>query len=260
METFKTIIDSLHKDLLYLILYFQGEPLKNTLFPDFVKYAVSRKIYTTSSTNGHFLYSSIAKKIVESGLDRLIVSVDGTDQQTYASYRRGGELKRVLEGISNIVHWKKELKSNTPLLIMQFVVFKHNEHQIPEILKMGKDLGVDKVELKSAQVYTLEKGEEIVSGIERFARYKKGSEGKYTIKSELPDKCLRMWRGCVFTWDGRVVPCCFDKDASYQFGSVKKESFRHIWRSAAYNSFRDQILSSRKEIDICRNCSEGLNV
>lgn len=258
METFKTIIDSLHKDLLYLILYFQGEPLKNTSFPDMVKYASSKRIYTATSTNGHFLYSSTAKKIVESGLDRLIVSVDGADQQTYSQYRIGGELSRVKEGIKNLVHWKKELKSATPFLILQFVVFKHNEHQIDEVLQMGKDLGVDKVELKSAQVYTLEKGDEIVSSIERFARYRKGKEGRYSIKSELPDRCFRMWRGCVFTWDGQVVPCCFDKDGSYRFGSINKDSFRVIWRSPAYNDFRDRILKSRKDIDICRNCSEGL--
>lgn len=258
MATFSSIIDSLHKDLLYLILYFQGEPLKNTNFPDFVRYAVKRKIYTSTSTNGHFLYSSIAKKIVESGLDKLIVSVDGTDQQTYATYRRGGELNRVKQGISNIVHWKKELQSRKPYLILQFIVFKHNEHQIPEVLKLGKELGVDKVELKSAQVYTLENGDGIVSGIERYARYKKGKEGHYIIKSTLPNHCLRMWTGCVFTWDGRVVPCCFDKDAGHQLGYIQNTPFRKIWRSSSYTSFRDQILKSRKDIDICRNCSEGL--
>ncbi len=258
MATYKNIIDSVHKDLMYLLLYFQGEPLKNTLFPDFVSYAVKKNIYTSTSTNGHFLYSAIAKKIVEAGLHRLIISVDGTDQQTYAKYRIGGELDRVKNGIKNIVHWKKELKSSTPLVVIQFVVFKHNEHQIDDVVKMGKELGADKVELKSAQIYTLDKGDELVSGIEKFSRYRKNSAGRFYIKSKLPDKCLRMWTGCVFTWDGEVVPCCFDKDAKYRFGSVNSHTFSEIWKSDRYNAFRDQILKSRKEIDICRNCSEGL--
>src|SRR6478752_8525375 len=111
---FKETIDQLHKQLLYLVFYFQGEPYLNPDFLDMVRYASSKKIYTATSTNAHYLNDKNARRTVESGLDRLIISIDGTTQQTYQQYRVGGNLQKVLEGARNIVKWKKELKSKTP--------------------------------------------------------------------------------------------------------------------------------------------------
>ena len=58
----------------------------------------------------------------------------------------------------------------------------------------------------------------------------------------------------MFTWEGDVVPCCFDKDGTHTLGNIKTESFYDIWRGKAYQSFRQQILKERKTIDICSNC------
>jgi radical SAM protein with 4Fe4S-binding SPASM domain len=69
-----------------------------------------------------------------------------------------------------------------------------------------------------------------------------------------------MWSGSVVTWDGKVIPCCFDKDAQHRLGDVKEIPFKKAWRSEAYHKFRSSILKSRKEIDICKNCSEGTQV
>lgn len=74
------------------------------------------------------------------------------------------------------------------------------------------------------------------------------------------NRCWKMWHSCVITWDGRVVPCCFDKDASHALGELKNTSFREIWYSSAYYNFRGAILRSREEIDICKNCTEGTKV
>jgi len=64
----------------------------------------------------------------------------------------------------------------------------------------------------------------------------------------------------VITWDGLVVPCCFDKDALHRLGDLKTESFKEVWQSSTYKTFRQKLLKGRKEIDICSNCSEGLKV
>jgi MoaA/NifB/PqqE/SkfB family radical SAM enzyme len=132
---FKQTIDELHRDLLYLIFYFQGEPYLNPDFLTMVKYAHDKGIYTATSTNAHYLTDEKAKQTVESGLDRLIISIDGTTQDVYQQYRVGGKLDKVLEGARNIVKWKKELKSKTPFIFFQFLVVKHNEHQIEEVKK-----------------------------------------------------------------------------------------------------------------------------
>jgi MoaA/NifB/PqqE/SkfB family radical SAM enzyme len=108
-DFFKKTIDEIHRELMYLIFYFQGEPYINPKFLDMVKYAHDKGIYTMTSTNGHFLNDENAKKTIESGLDRLIISVDGTTQETYESYRKEGKLEHVLKGAVNIVKWKKEM-------------------------------------------------------------------------------------------------------------------------------------------------------
>lgn len=259
-DFFRSVIEDLYKDLMYLIFYFQGEPYINPKFLDMVKYASSKGIYTITSTNGHFLNDENAKKTIESGLDRMIISVDGTTQETYENYRKEGKLETVLQGAKNIVKWKKALHSSKPHIIFQFLVVKPNEHQIPDIYRLAKEIGVDEVKLKTAQVYEYKNGNDLIPTIDKYSRYKQQKDGTYTVKNELLNDCWKLWHACVITWDGLVVPCCFDKDALHQLGDLKKGTFREIWRGAQYHSFRTSLLKGRDQIDICTNCTEGCKV
>lgn len=259
-EFFRKTIDELHKDLLYLIFYFQGEPYLNTAFLDMVKYASGKGIYTATSTNAHYLTDANAKKTVESGLDRLIISIDGTTQDVYTQYRIGGNLNKVIEGAKNIVKWKKELKSTKPFVFFQFLVVKPNEHQIEDIKKLAAEVGVDEVRFKTAQVYDYEEGNRLIPTIDKYSRYRKNEDGTYAIKNTMEDHCWRLWHSPVITWDGLVVPCCFDKDATHKLGDLKTSSFKTLWHNESYVNFRSQIIKGRKHIDICANCSEGTKV
>ena len=260
-EFFKKTIDDIYKDILYLIFYFQGEPYLNKNFLEMVKYASSKGIYTATSTNAHYLTDEVAKKTVESGLDRLIISIDGTTQEVYQQYRRGGRVDKVIAGARNIVKWKKELNSKTPFVFFQFLVVKPNEHQVEEIKTLGKEVGVDEVRFKTAQVYDYENDpNQLIPENEKFSRYKKNKEGKHEAKNKLANHCWKLWQANVITWDGVVVPCCFDKDASHQLGDLKNQSFKEIWKNDDYKKFRKDIMTSRKNIDICANCSEGVSV
>lgn len=259
-DVFIRTIDELSKYTSYLILYFQGEPYLNKNFFEYVTYAKRKRMYTATSTNAHYLTDEIAKKTVESGLDRLIISIDGTTQETYKEYRIGGDLEKVLEGARNMVKWKKALKSATPHLIFQMVVFSTNEHQIDDLYALADEIGMDEVGIKTAQVYDYEHGNPLLPLNEKYSRYKRNADGTYQLKNEMLNQCWRMWSGAVITWDGRVVPCCFDKDAQHQMGSVDNQSFKEVWRGDAYANFRRALLTSRSEIDICKNCSEGTRV
>ena len=259
-DFFRTTIDEMGANLFYLIFYFQGEPYINPNFLEMVRYAADKKIYTITSTNGHFMSEANAKKTVESGLSRIIISVDGTTQDTYESYRKEGNLENVLQGARNLVKWKKELKSATPHIIFQFLVVKPNEHQIPEIYKLAEEIGVDEVKLKTAQVYDYKDGNELIPTIEKYSRYKKQKDGSFSIKNQLLNHCWKLWHSCVITWDGKVVPCCFDKDATYRLGDLKQNSFKKIWADKSYQSFRKELLNGRDKIDICTNCTEGCKV
>ncbi len=259
-DFFRNTLDQLADKLMYLIFYFQGEPYINPSFLEMVAYAHRKKIYTITSTNGHFLSEENAEKTVKSGLDRLIISVDGTTQETYEQYRVGGQLSQVLEGAKNMVAAKKKLKSSTPHLVFQFLVVRPNEHQIEEIYQLAKEIGVDEVKLKSAQVYDYTFGNPLITTIEKYARYQQDADGQWKVKHKLVNACWKMWHSCVITWDGMVVPCCFDKDASHRLGDSKTNSFAAIWQGEAYQHFRQKLLKGRKEIDICTNCTEGCNV
>lgn len=259
-DFFRSTIDQLHKDLFYLIFYFQGEPYLNPAFLDMVRYAADKKIYTATSTNGHYLNESNAKRTIESGLDRLIISIDGTTQDVYEQYRVGGNLEKVLEGARTLMHWKKQLKSKTPFVVFQFLVVRPNEHQLEEARALATEIGVDAIWFKTAQVYDFENDpNQLIPVNTSYSRYRRTEKG-IVFKGQLANHCWRHWHDPVITWDGLVAPCCFDKDASHRLGDLKQQSFATIWRSEAYRKFRTTLLTGRKHIDICSNCSEGTKV
>lgn len=257
---FQNIIDQLEKDLLFLIFYFQGEPYLNKDFLDMVQYASGKGIYTITSTNAHFLNDENAQKTISSGLDRLIISIDGTTQEVYENYRKEGELNKVLEGTRNIMKWKKTMGSQTPHVVFQFLVVKPNEHQMEEVQQLADELGVDEVKFKSAQVYDYKNGNPLLPTNEKYSRYRKQKDGTFRIKNKLLNHCWKLWHSCVITWDGKIVPCCFDKDAQHQLGSLAEQNFKNIWHGSSYSIFRKKILTGRNKIDICTNCTEGTKV
>jgi radical SAM protein with 4Fe4S-binding SPASM domain len=254
------ILDELGKQLFYINYYFQGEPFLNPQFLELVKEAKKRKIYTATSTNAHFINQKKAMEIVASGLDRLIISIDGLSQETYSSYRVNGQLEKVIRAAKHMFEAKKSLKSKTPHLIFQFLVVKPNEHEVAGIFKLGKEIGLDEVRLKTAQVYDYKNGNPLIPENSQYSRYKKMKNGQYRLKAETGNHCWRMWSSTVITWDGKIVPCCFDKDAHHILGDVSSNKFQKIWKSKAYKTMRKNILHDRNKIDICKNCSEGAKV
>jgi radical SAM protein with 4Fe4S-binding SPASM domain len=259
-DFFRRTIDEVADHLLYLIFYFQGEPYINPAFLDMVEYAHQRKLYTITSTNGHFLNDANARRTVESGLDRLIISVDGATQATYEQYRREGKLEVVLEGARNVVKWKRRLGSRTPHLIFQVLVVRPNEHEIDAIREIARTIGIDEVKLKTAQLYDFADGHPLLPEREAYRRYRRGADGRYVIKNPLHDHCWKLWHACVVTWDGRVAPCCFDKDVAHELGDLKTQPLAEVWRGPAYRRFREQLFRGRSQIDICTNCTEGCRV
>jgi radical SAM protein with 4Fe4S-binding SPASM domain len=257
---FRALIDELHHALSYLTFYFQGEPFLHPRFLDMVSYAAQRNIYTSTSTNAHYLGDTAARATVESGLDRLIISVDGTTQETYQQYRIGGSLAKVLEGTQNILRWRKALRASSPQVVLQFLVVRHNEHQVKDLYRLADELGADHVVLKTAQIYDFKNGSPLIPNDSRYSRYAENPDGTYSIRNSLDDNCWRMWHSSVMTWDGKIVPCCFDKDASHVMGDIASHSFREIWTGDRYNAFRAELLKSRSSIDICTNCTEGSKV
>lgn len=257
-EVYKPAIDQLAEHAMYLILYFQGEPFLHPQIFDIIQYARSKNLFVVISTNAHHLDQEKSQKLVNSGLNKMIVSLDGADQETYEAYRQGGDISRVMQGIQNVIEAKKNLNSREPLVEIQFLVLGTNEHQITDIQKLSKKLKVDQLSLKTAQIYEYQDGNKFIPRNDKYSRYRRLESGKYEIKMRIKNRCYRMWTSCVITFDGQVVPCCFDKDASFSMGNIKEFPFKNIWNSKKYQNFRKRILTDRKGIEMCRNCTEGL--
>ena len=255
-QIFRQIIDQTKDYLTYLHLYFQGEPFLHPNFTELISYADKSGIFTSTSTNGHYLTKKNVSAIIDSGLKQLIVSMDGTTQEIYQDYRIGGKLEKVEEGLKQLILRKKELKKKFPRIILQFLVTGKNEHQIPELKKWAKNIEVDELQLKTTQIYGFENGSELIPQNTQYSRYILNGNGTWKLKKEIQNKCWRMWQGAVFTWDGRMLPCCFDKDGQHVMGKIQENQLKEIWRNPAYNAFRKQLLNDRTQIDICKNCTE----
>jgi radical SAM protein with 4Fe4S-binding SPASM domain len=256
LEVFRKVIDKLLPDLFYLTLYFQGEPLLNPHFSEMVQIARSRNIFVATSTNGHFLNEKNVSEIISSGLNHLIISVDGLDQQTYEKYRVNGKLQTVVDGIQRLVDARKAADSTSPFIELQFIVMRHNQHQIKQMREFANQSGVDKLTFKTAQVYHLNSQNTIIPSLKEKSRYRQNQDGSWIMANKIRNRCHRIWSSVVVTWDGKVVPCCYDKDADHQSGNLLEESLGTLWKNQISVAFRKKVLSDRSEIEMCRNCGE----
>jgi len=253
---FEKVILQSKSYLSWLHLYFQGEPFLNPRFLEMVKFADRQKVFTSTSTNAHYLSKENVNGILESGLKQLIVSMDGITQEVYQQYRVGGSLEKVQKGLELLISERNKSKQSFPRVILQFLVTGQNEHQIPALKSWAELMKVDELQLKTTQIYEYEKGSELIPSDLGYSRYIPTGDGRWRLKKKLDNKCWRMWQGAVVTWDGQVVPCCFDKDASHVMGELKSQSLIDVWTSSPYQDFRSQLLEDRSQIEICRNCTE----
>ena len=258
MELFKKILNESQPELAWLNLYFQGEPFLNKSLPDLISEAKKYKIYTSISTNGHFLNEENCRKIINSKLDELIISLDGISSETYLKYRKGGDLGKVMNGITRLIEEKNKLRSPYPLITVQFIVFIHNEHEIPELINWCKVAKIDRLSLKSAQINDFGDGSIEPSSIEKYSRYKADNNGKYIMKGHLRNHCFRQWSSAVFSWDGQMTTCCYDKDLQFSPGNIDDASLRDLWNGGKLQHFRKQIISDKSVFEMCRNCPEGV--
>lgn len=250
MDLYRKFITENRETLIDIILHFQGEPLMYKQLGEMIAFARQNRIYTMFSTNGQLLAQNI-DIIRNARPDRIIVSLDGLSDETYTKYRVGGKVQNVLNGLEKL----SQLPANErPFVELQFLVFSHNEHEIPELQKLKKKYRINKITLKSAQIYD-ESQIDFLPGNQKYSRYNI-SNGKVKLKKMTENHCKRLIFGTVVCFDGRVVPCCFDKDADHEFGNISNQSLAEIRNSKDFRNFVKQVFTQRNGIEICNNCTE----
>jgi radical SAM protein with 4Fe4S-binding SPASM domain len=256
---FKKLIDQITDSSFYVQLFFQGEPYINKELPAMISYAQSKNIYISISTNGHFVNEQNVDYVLDNAPDKLIFSVDGLDEESYQKYRVGGTFKQADSGLRALIRRKNERGLKKPFVEFQFIVMKQNEHQMENVRKYCNEVGVDKLVFKTMQISSYENAVKFLPSNKKFRRYSL-ENNSFRIKNKIKNHCFALWRTSVITWDGRVVPCCFDKDAQNEIGRVNGKAFSEIWNSDQYYEFRKKVLTSRKSVSMCTNCTEGLKV
>lgn len=250
---FKEIIDVLGPYLYFIDFCNWGEPLLNKEIFRIISYAgtfgVPMKI---DSSLNVALTEKDAEELVRSGLTRLNMSVDGASQGTYEIYRRGGDFSRVVENMKLLVRTKRQWGAAQPHLHWQFLVFKHNEHEIEKARTMAREIGVDSIGFTAPFCSV-----EMASTIDEFNKYQvKDNEVAYK-QEVVKGTCNWLWDAIVINADGSVSPCCSVEDAKDDFGTFFQKPFLMIWNRKKYRSARKYMRDGRKprEANICTTCN-----
>ncbi len=257
LEDFRFIIDTSEGMVNQIFFNFAGEPLLNRDVFDMVRYAHDLGIKTMISTNTTLLDKHI-DTCLESGLDLLVVCLDGASAKTHEAYRVGSRFESVAENIRAICARKKELGLETPLISLQFVVMKQNEYEVEEIKKLAKELGVDYLDLKTVSLgswISLERKQEIAKEYlpenPQYQRFET-KDGKLAIKSR-PRLCSWLKQAAVY-WNGDVSMCCYDFNGELVVGNVFDEGgFAKLWRSRKYKEYRKKVIL--RKFPLCRRCN-----
>lgn len=260
LELFENLVDESKKSLFLVMFWNQGEPFMNKTLMKQIKYAHDNDIATLVSTNGHYIKNSHeAMAVIDSGLSELIISLDGASKESYLKYRIGGDFDKVLDAIRTLSKEKKKTGALNPIIHLQFLLFKHNQHEVSRISQMAADLGADKYSFKTVQVYTDDDAEKFLPENSEMNRYEV-VDGSRVLKADWHAGCKRIWFTAMVNWDGAVAPCCYDKDVDYHIGDANNEDINDVWKNDKFNKFRETVLTDRQSIDMCRNCAEGLKV
>lgn len=237
--------------------YFQGEPLLNRDLPVMIRRAHDSGLYTIVSTNAQALTRELANRLVEAGLSRIIVSIDGFSEESYEAYRQGGSLERALAGLRALYDAKQALTARHLTIVLQVLRLRTNEHEWPWIAQHYRELGADRLEFKTAQLYDYEQGHPLMPTDERYSRYRKGKDNRYHLKRNktlLFSPCHRLWTGCVVTTRGEVLPCCYDKASAHSYGNIQQQSMRELFQGPRAHALRRVVLRTSSRLDICHNC------
>jgi radical SAM protein with 4Fe4S-binding SPASM domain len=263
LVNFKKIIDEIGGYVYSLRLENWGEPLLNEDIYDAISYAKLKKICVSFNTNLTFLTEENAERLILSGLDHIKISLDGATPETYTQYRIGGDFKRVVENIKALISRRRLLNKNNPFIEIQFIIMKHNEHELKDIKRLCADLKVDALLLEKARP---DMREELFNSdarsIEKFREWLP-TNSKYSVfdyntkdRKARPQNCSYLWTTAVINWDGSVVPCCSIYDEQYDFGNILEQGLRGIWNGDKYRAAR-MLMGRGKNNGIetaCLNC------
>jgi radical SAM protein with 4Fe4S-binding SPASM domain len=263
LPEFKKIVDGLNGASCRFFLWNYGEPLLNRDLPEMVRYAGAAGISCRVSTNGELLVSQeLCRELVASGLEHLIVCVDGADAETHARFRRGSDYAAVIAGLRNLFSVRRAAGSSVPAVELQFLVMRHNARQRHRMRALARELGADiysekavGIDCNAPEFQRL--AAELVPEDTNLGVFSRRSDGAYALKGELRNGCRRLVSSAVINSDGSVVPCCYDLRSEHVMGNVFEQGLAAIWAGEKYEALRRRVAADKGGVTMCRSCMEG---
>ena len=243
-DQYKTIIDEIRGFIKEVYLWGNGEPLLNYEIDKMIKYGLDKGLAIKLSTNLVSLNKNLSEKLVNMPFG-MIVSIHGITPKTYSIC--GGNFTQIINNLKRFIDLKRRQKTRLPYIIWQFVVMRHNEHEVPEVIKLAKEWGVDQLSLKTLAS---------CPGDFMYDKFNPRNPAFRRRPKKIEEKCTMLYNFPQVLWNGNVVPCCYVADSPYNnlyiMGNVFKSNFRAIWKSKRYQEFRKKSLLGK--IKMCRNC------
>jgi radical SAM protein with 4Fe4S-binding SPASM domain len=247
IELFVKIVDEVcgHNGAIWL--HNLGEPLAHPRFVEFVRHVKRRGLPCGFSTNATLLDERRAGQVLESGLDDLILCMDGITRETYEALRVGADFDQVTANIERFLRLKRSRGLSRPRTVVQLIYMKETERQVADFERRWRPLA-DGVRVKRFSTWANQ-----VPSITALS----APEHRYepTRVPGVRHPCAYLWRNVVVTANGDVIPCCADYDARMVMGNVGRESLEDIWHGERFRQMRADHLAGRF-LGTCAECLE----
>ncbi len=248
-SVYQKVIDEIpEKNNKSISLYNYWEPLLHPEIWKMIGYAKWSGIKNIKiATNGTILNLKKIIEIVKGWLDYISISIDWTTQDVYEIFRIWWSLFNVIRNIKNLVRIKEDLQSSL-IIELQFIIMRHNEWQIEDIMKLAKELKVDLLRYKTVLIKD-KKWEYLLPSNKKYSRYTNTSV-KY---------CNKPKESIVVNVDGKIIPCCYITDnfiTKYTFWNIKNENFQEVFSKNKNQQFIKEVTTDKSNTDYCKDCSE----
>jgi radical SAM protein with 4Fe4S-binding SPASM domain len=259
---FRLVFDQLKNSLVEVDMFNWGEPLLNKDLTKMIRYAkgVNKTVNIITSTNLNIDNNNLLLELLGSGIDKIIVSCDGAAKESYSKYRVGGDFDLVMKNL-RFLSEKNKKADNRVSVVWNFIVFKHNEHEVKDAREMAVRMGVPiniglmrtslKDEILKPHNESIKKDREFIPDNPLYSAYDKSG----LVTRKILKTCKKPWNMISVNSSGIVFPCCAVYEDAHGFGDVKKESIKNIWNNGKFVSARREILNKNlPESTICGAC------
>jgi len=284
-ELFQKISKELFPLTSQLILSAGAEPLLAKSFLDMLNIAACYDIPKISFvTNGTLLNQHNIERIIRAGVHIVIISFDGATSESYEAIRRGAKFKQVVGNIRLLQKIKARLHSSAPEIHFSTVLMRKNIEELPDILRLAKNLGVSYVgaahlvpykgldmknnTLNSYKQLTniyLDKARDIAKELDlpfgsppNFSDTERQTPNTIAQDPFLGRRCHWPWKEILINPEGIVYPCCYWYETT-SMGNFQTQSFRQIWNGRKYKQLREE-LSTDTLCRTCLNCPIGSGI